>query len=238
MIIARVPRPAIKAVLLDIDDTLLDFGSSSRDAYARAMEETGYNLPPETFQTFRGINIRLWEAVEKGEMTKDVLHEKRWNLIFDALGLGSLDGKKFEAAFYQRLTETAFPIDGAMEILAYLASKYKLYGASNASHDQQWERLRKAGFDVYFTDVFVSRDFGVNKPAAGFYDCCFERMEPRPLPGETALIGDSLSADISGGNAYGLYTVWYNHNDLPDPTDPALVPCVKVDHLMEIRTVL
>ncbi len=238
MIVRNATRPAIRAVLIDIDDTLLDFGSSSIDAYGFAVERTGYDLPPGAFETFRRINVGLWEAVEKGEMTKAELHENRWNIIFDALGLGTLDGKRFEDAFYGRLSETAFPIAGAKEILAYLSSKYRLYTASNASHDQQRERLRKAGLDAYFTDFFVSADLGANKPSKAFYDRCFERMEPRPLPKETALIGDSISADISGGNRYGLYTVWYNHNRLPDPADPALAPCAKVDSLAEIAEIL
>ena len=239
MIVRNGAQPKnVRAVLIDIDDTLLDFGSSSIDAYHHAVETTGYDLPPDAFATFRRINVGLWEAVEKGEMTKAELHANRWNIIFDALGLNELDGKKFEAAFFGRLSLTAFPIDGAKEALAYLASKYKLYGASNASHDQQWERLRKAGFDGYFTDCFVSCDLGANQPTAAFFDRCFERMDPRPLPKETALIGDSISADISGGNAYGLYTIWYNHNKLPDPTDPVLAPRVKVDSLFEIFDVL
>ena len=48
----------------------------------------------------------------------------------------------------------------------------------------------------------------------------------------------SISADTSGGNAYGLYTIWYNHNRKPDPADPALLPCAKVDSLEAIRTIL
>jgi 2-haloacid dehalogenase len=239
MIVRNRRRPRrIRAVLIDIDDTLLDFGSSSVDAYDYALERTGYELPPDAFQTFRRINVGLWEAVEKGEMTKAELHATRWNTIFAALGLNELDGKRFEDAFYGRLSVTAFPIEGAKETLAYLASKYRLYAASNASHDQQQARLRKAGLDGFFTDIFVSGTLGANKPTKAFFDACFGRMDPRPLPKETALIGDSISADVSGGNAYGLYTVWYNHNRLPDPADPALAPSVKVDSLFDISKVL
>jgi len=228
----------VKTVLIDIDDTLLDFSESSKDAIRFAVEKTGFDLPPDIHPVFWKINSVLWEKVERGEIDKYGLYRIRWKTIFHAIGRDDLDGAVFEEAFYNRLSETAYPVRGAKEILAYLASKYALYTASNANHNRQRERLAKAGLDGFFTDFFVSSSLGANKPTAEFFDRCFERMEPRPLPEETVLIGDSISADISGGNAYGLFTVWYNHNRKPDPTDPALIPCVKVDSLEEIRAIL
>ena len=44
-----------------------------------------------------------------------------------------------------------------------------------------------------------------------FFDGCFAQL-PGVLPEETMIIGDSLTADIAGGKAYGLKTCWFNKN--------------------------
>ena len=227
-----------KAVLIDIDDTLLDFRACSSLALDYAIARTGYELPDNTFETFWTINNSLWEQVERGEITKPRLHEMRWNTIFHAMGFDEYDGPLFEEHFYGKLRDYAVLIPGADELLAYLSKKYNLYAASNSSHDQQKARLSKVGLDQYFTGIFVSESLGHQKPTKEFFDACFERMGGFFNRENTVLIGDSITADIRGGNRYGMETIWYNHNRKPNPTDPADYPTVKVDSLLEIKKYL
>ena len=149
------------------------------------------------------------------ELTTQQLFAFRWNRIFDALGIRA-DGAAFEQRFLDLLYETAIPVDGAAEICRYLKDKYILCAASNAFHDQQLNRLKIAGLLPFFDHVFVSESLGYRKPETEFFDAC-RAFLPGVAADECVMIGDSLTADISGGRAAGMKTIWYNHTRRPVP---------------------
>ena len=105
----------LKAVLMDIDDTLLDFGKCAEQAMRVGFAEWGLPFGDSTYQTFTRINDGLWRMIERGELTTQQLFAFRWNRIFDALGIRA-DGAAFEQRFLDLLYETAIPVDGAAEI--------------------------------------------------------------------------------------------------------------------------
>ena len=75
----------LKAVLMDIDDTLLDFGKCAEQAMRIGFAEWGLPYDDSTYATFTRINDGLWLMIERGELTTQQLFEFRWNRIFDAL---------------------------------------------------------------------------------------------------------------------------------------------------------
>jgi len=102
----------LKAVLMDIDDTLLDFGKCAEQAMRIGFAEWGLPYDDSTYATFTRINDGLWLMIERGELTTQQLFQFRWNRIFDALGIQA-DGAAFEKRFLDLLYETAIPVDGA-----------------------------------------------------------------------------------------------------------------------------
>ncbi len=199
----------IKAVLIDIDNTLLDFNACAEQSMLSAGKEMGIPLPHNVMETFLPINNRLWAKIEKGELDLDGLHKVRWNTVFEALKVKG-DGPSFEKVFKRNLYYSACPVEGAVDICKYLSSRYKLYSASNGPYDQQEYRLKKAGLLPYMTDIFVSERAEASKPSPLFFDYCFGRMDGI-LPSEAIMIGDSTSADIKGAKDYGLLTCWFDY---------------------------
>lgn len=200
----------IKAVLFDIDDTILDFGKCAEWAVKTAMEEKNTEYRHEYYGVFKRINDDLWKKLEKGEITREELLDRRFKEIFSELGI-ELDGREFEVRFLDLLHESTEEVPGARELLKYLHSKnYRIYAVSNAMQIQQETRLKKSGLSRYFDGVFTSELLGASKPSRAFFGAFFERV-PDISKDEVILIGDSLSADISGGKRYGLTTCWFNH---------------------------
>ena len=82
----------MKAIFIDIDNTLLDF-----DAYVRTTMEQGFahfGLPayrPEMYHTFTAENNKLWRQIEQGTLTFRELEEIRWNNVFAALDKSYVD---------------------------------------------------------------------------------------------------------------------------------------------------
>ena len=221
----------VKAVLIDIDNTLLDFNASAEKAMRDGFAFYGLTCPENLFGVFKKINDGLWLKIEKGEMTRADLHKIRWNTVFGELGV-KFDGEIFEKTFLGNLHDCAVPVVGAEDLLKYLSAKYPVYAASNAFYEQQVHRLSVSGLSPYITELFVSEKIGFSKPDARFFDKCFEKIPFSPA--QSAMIGDSLSADIDGGKKYGLITCWYN------PTGMRIAaPCADfiVNDLSEIKNV-
>lgn len=224
----------IRIILLDVDNTLLDFNKCSAASIQEGFREFGLTYRPEMFPVFLDINDRLWYEIEQGRLTREGLHNIRFPWIFDKLGIDA-DGVAFERRYAQLLHESHIPVDGAPELLEYLSGTYDLYVASNASEEQQAHRLRLAGMLRYFKGMFVSQEIGAPKPSRAFFERCMERLGDPPKE-EVLLIGDSLTADMQGGVDFGLRTCWYNHNHLPRDTAPPVD--YTVDHLREIMELL
>lgn len=214
----------IKAVLLDIDDTLLDFARCAERSMAAGFQDFGLSYDPAMFAVFQRINNGLWAQIETGDITREELFAVRWNRIFEVLGIRS-DGPAFEKRFLHHLEESAVPVDGAGKLVAYLAPRYMLCAASNGPHLQQVRRLEKAGMTPGITHVFTSQLLEAEKPSPAFFQRCFERLSGI-APEETMMIGDSLTADMAGAKAYGMQTCWYA------PHAPKEMPVPRPDHIV------
>ena len=163
----------ITTVLIDVDDTLLDFHEGARDAMNRGFLEVGLEFTDDKFDTFSKINDVLWRKIETKEITREELYRVRWNLVFDAIGI-DYDGEKFEEIFLKMLQTSSVPVPNAIEITEYLSKKYTVCVASNAPHEQQILRMNNVGLTPYIDHIFTSERFGHEKPGAKFFDCCFE----------------------------------------------------------------
>ncbi len=222
----------IKAVLIDIDNTLLDFNKSADLAIKMGCEKYALPYNDITFPTFKRINDQLWKRIEKKTLTRKELHEIRFDLIFSELKI-DFDGKTFEKTFLENLNVCACKIDGAEDIMRYLSQKYAVFTASNAPSEQQIKRLNASGLMKYVKKPFISQAIGYDKPDSRFFDNCFNQMDGITKE-ESILIGDSLSADIKGGINYGIKTIWYNFEKIKvnSPAD------YTVNSLEEIKNIL
>ena len=193
---------------MDVDDTLLDFKECARQNVRNCFKKNGLEYSDDIFEFFLNRNIILWKRIEDGLLTVDELHRTRWAGIFHDLGIEA-DGPAFELDFIAGLRDTSVPVAGSREAMKYLHSKYKVYVVSNASNLQQSTRLGKAGLMQYVDGIFGSLDIGYNKPSREYFDYCFGQLGGT-RPDQIVIVGDSLNADISGGQAYGLHTIWFN----------------------------
>ncbi len=206
----------LKTVLIDIDNTLLDFDRCAEASIRQGLSELGIPCPAGMFPVFRRVNDTLWREIEKGNLTRPGLRAIRWPWIFDRFDIDA-DGEAFEDRFVQLLWESHESVDGAEDLLRHLSARYALYAASNAPAGEQEHRLRLAGFDRYFQGLFISQEMGgAPKPSREFFDACFQRLGNPPRE-EVLLIGDSLTADIQGAAAYGLPCCWFDHDGTGAP---------------------
>ena len=226
---------AYKFLLFDLDHTLLDFESAEETALTQMLE--GMNFPNiQAFKDYyKPMNQGLWKDLEQKKLTKQELVDSRFAIGFAHFGI-TVDGAEMALRYqdYISLQGQSFP--GAEEMLAELVERgYQLYGATNGVTAIQEGRLAHSTIAPYCKEVFISEQLQTQKPDPDF----FERVGQR-IPGfskeQALMIGDSLTADIVGGNASGIDTVWYNP-DRKENTSPA-VPTYEADSYSKILALL
>lgn len=223
-----------KIILLDLDNTIIDFNECARHSIMGIFDKLGFEYTESVFKTFIEENTKIWKRLEKGEITKPFLRANRWNIILEKLGI-SYDGTIIEEMFENGVAQGAYPVEYAYELLDYLYNKYDIYVVSNGFRFVQESRVKIGGYDKYFKELFLSEDIGIQKPDIKFFDYCYEKLG-YPHKEDLILIGDSLSADIKGGNNFEIDTIWFNKNNEMLKDD--IKPTYTVTSLKEIENIL
>ena len=197
----------MRALLLDLDDTLLDFHAAERHALSFALSSLGIPPKEEYIAAYSKLNHEMWQKMEAGGLTKERLRKTRFPIFLESMGL-SADGQKMAQTYEAQLTDCAFTVEGAIPTLDVLKKDYALYAVSNGTSAVQRNRIAKSGLQPYFQGVFLSEEIGYAKPAKEFFSAVFQVI---PFaPNQTVIVGDSLSADILGANNFGIRSVWLN----------------------------
>lgn len=222
-----------KALLLDADDTLLDFQVNEQESVKKVFQRLGLSADDSVLAQYSAINRELWLAHERGEITKQMIWDQRFVRLFKTLNCRA-DGLKAERLYRVALGEGAQTIPGAVELCQELSGTYRLYIVTNGTAQTQYSRIHNAGIGRWVRGVFISEELGAPKPNAAFFDAVFERI---PFSRQEALIvGDSLTSDIQGGVNAGIDTCWYNPARLKRDKGPC--PTFEIHELNELKDVL
>ncbi len=197
-------------ILIDLDDTLFDFKKAEAKALCCTLEKLGIKPTQAITERYSEINDCMWKRLEKGEMTREEVKSKRFEVLFKELKVHT-DCKLARNIYETTLSRDHIFIEGAENLLKTLYGKYRLYLVSNGSTHIQKGRIASSGIEKYFDRIFISEDVGSNKPSKEYFDYCFEKID-NFCKEETIILGDSLTSDMKGGNNAGISTCWFNPN--------------------------
>lgn len=175
-----------KAVLFDLDGTLLDYRQAQRNATDTVDEFKLVNSPEVQGYESRGVPAPGSEKMKLAFSTHFV----------------TADPVTFLRKYFQRLSQEGIPIPGAEKLLVQLAGKTKLAVVSNGPGAVQNPRLEKAGLAHFFPDRFYSRDMGIAKPDPEILRIAMQALGVEAE--ETLFIGDSTSSDQPAAEAAGV----------------------------------
>lgn len=202
-------------VLLDLDNTILDFDMAEMTALGRAFAEMGVPYDDALLKRYNQINIRHWEMLEDGVLTRDQVLVRRFEALYREAGMEA-DAFRTQALYESLLAEGHWFMPGAEDLLETLAGKARLILCSNGTASVQEGRIASAGIGPYFEKIFVSEHMGANKPEKRYFDLCFAEI-PDFDRERCIMLGDSLTSDIRGGINAGVKTCWFNPRRKPNP---------------------
>ncbi len=197
----------IKAVVFDLDNTLVDFMAMKRqavDAAITAMIDAGLDL------TFDKIKSHI----------DDIYREQgiEYQRVFDQLlqeSLGYLDHRILSSGIiaYRRAREAALrPYPHATATLMQLVKKgVRLAVVSDAPAREAWLRLCYMNFHHIFDAVVTYDDTGERKPSPKPFLTALKSIAVEPH--EAMMVGDWAERDMVGAKNVGMQTAFAKYGD-------------------------
>jgi putative hydrolase of the HAD superfamily len=213
-------KPALRAVLFDLDDTLFDHAFGARAALSRvhAMHACFGRSPFDAFETAHADHLEtLHQRVVAGEIDIDTARRERFRRLFRAADVDPDDEalRQTAAAYRECYLASRRPVNGALELLKALKPHVRIGIVSNNLLQEQQEKVRLCGFEPFLDALVVSEEAGVAKPDPAIFAIALDRLGCDPAG--AVMIGDSWANDIRGARAAGLRCIWFNPDARPIP---------------------
>jgi len=191
----------IKAILFDVDNTLIDFMKMKQEAVragVSAMIAAG--LPMKQIEAECEI-WRLYQeyGYEYQKIFQKVLKHKMGRVDYSVLSAGVVAYKRKKEGFL-------VPYPGVKDTLPLLRKKgYKLGILSDAPRIQAWLRLASMGLHKMFDVVVTFDDTGKRKPSLLPFKKAIEKLKVKPE--NIVMVGDSIKRDIKSARCLGMKTI-------------------------------
>ena len=202
-------------LLLDADGTLFDYDRAELEALRLTFEAAGQPFRPAYAEAYRRINGAIWREFELGQITQARLRTRRFERLFDEVGL-DLDLAGFSRAYLRHLALGTHLLPGAEETLRALHGRAGLALMTNGLEEVQRPRLERSTIGGYFDVVVISEEVGAAKPDPAIFEAALARMGLPPRE-QVLMVGDSLTSDVTGANRAGIDACWFNPAGLPLP---------------------
>jgi REG-2-like HAD superfamily hydrolase len=222
----------LRAVFLDIGDTVLRANPSWEGVYTLALEEYGISVQPEalrdalrkTYHHGRYGFEESFEATPESSFRRAVEMDER---ALSELGIGPMPDE-----FYRRLSELFLLVSSwhvfpdAMPALEALRSRNLVIGAVSNWIWQLPELLHSLELVAHFDFVAASARVGYEKPHPEIFRHALR--EARVRPEEALHVGDHLDTDVAGAQSVGIAPVLIDRRDRFTQVDvPAGVPLIR-----------
>lgn len=222
----------LRAVFLDIGDTVLRANPSWEGVYTLALEEYGVTIPTADLRDAlrRAYHHGGWGFEGGFEPTPETSFRRTVEMdqrALSELGIGPLPEE-----FYRRLSELFMLVSSwhvfpdTLPALDALRSRGLVIGAVSNWMWQLPELLHSLELVSHFDFVVASARIGFEKPHPEIFRHALQEAEVRP--DEAMHVGDHLDADVQGAQAVGIAPVMIDRRERFTPADlPEGVPLIR-----------
>lgn len=180
--------------LFDLDGTLVDRDSAFR-VWARE------------FLVDHGLHDAALDVLFDIDARHPGPRDSFFAAVCQTFGLPISPGQLWEQ-YRRRMPELASCRDEDIDALRWLRrAGWRIGIVTNGMADNQLGKIRNTGLDGLVDGWCISGDVGVRKPDPEIFRLAAERCGCNPARGGW-MIGDGLAADVAGGQAAGLHTIW------------------------------
>ncbi|MBQ0929803.1 HAD family hydrolase [Ideonella alba] len=195
----------VRALLFDLDDTLLDDRGAMADAVLLLRQR--HRLAPDIAddvlaEHWDRVGRDLWRRMERGELDLNGQRRERMRRVFDA-GLSDNDADALVADYLEAYARSWRLLPGALDLLQATAHLPRA-AVTNGHEPQALRKLEHTGIHAHFDVVLTPQRSGTRKPDPRMFRQALDLLGVAPA--EAAMIGDNAEADIAPAQALGMAT--------------------------------
>jgi putative hydrolase of the HAD superfamily len=218
---------SIKAVLFDLDNTLLD-----RQTAFLQVAQAFYN----SYAAVRGKHTQ--EEVVSLLVSWDAFGtapRHAFERALDAWPDIGISTCEMMGWYYDELCRAIKPDKRALALVADLNKEGLPWGVVTNGSAVQHVKVKVAGVGNMAPFVIVSSDFGHSKPEPPIFHEALRRLGGIPAE-NTLFVGDNPDTDIKGAETVGMQTAWVRlGRHFPEHLPP---PDHEVDHVVDLRPII
>ena len=210
-----------KAILFDLDETIISFGSR-RQILQEVIEEFGDVFAPFTPQAagqamedgFRAF----WSDEARAAVWRQNLVEGRILAVeqgFSTLrpqapALTAEFARAFGARFHAYREEQAKFFPGALETIQALRARNVLLAlVTNGAAAPQRAKVERFALAPLFHHIQIEGEAGFGKPQEQAYLHAMRTLDVAPQ--ETWMVGDNLEWEVAAPQRLGIFSIWHDH---------------------------
>jgi putative hydrolase of the HAD superfamily len=230
-----------RAILFDLDDTILAYDAASTGCWETACAHfaTRLNgvLPQDVVDGIRRQSDWFWsdpERFRQGRLNLERARQQVVSAVFAELGIpdGGLatDLARLRTEIHE---QRIAPFPGAIDALRALQSrKVRMALVTNGASDKQRAKIDRYALAVFFDCIVVEGEFGCGKPDERVFRHALSRLD---VPPEDAwMVGDNLLHDIAPAQALGMTGIWHDHRGSGLPNRSPCAPVRVIRRLSDL----
>jgi putative hydrolase of the HAD superfamily len=220
-----------KAVLLDLDETILAYPTSSDECWQTVCHRFSGWIPAypsmEVFDAIRAYRDWYWSDGERrywGRLHLDVARHEIVRGALLQLGVDDSSLAQQIAQGYAIVREDGIqPFPGALEVLRRLRDhQVALALITNGPVEVQESKIQQHALTAFFDCILISGKLGFGKPEERIFHKALDHLQVRPC--ETWMIGDDLEWDVAASQRLGITGIWLDSSSKGLPSSSTVHP--------------
>jgi putative hydrolase of the HAD superfamily len=239
-----VSGAAVRAVLFDLDDTLLDYTGGVSELWAATCRDAAgpAGLDGEALAiAVQEARTWFWGDPVR-HRTERVQMLAAWGKIASRAlaGIGCSNDElatRIAAEFHARRCAADRLFADTRPCLDALRARGHVLGlVTNGDRRMQRDKLARHGLAAYFDAVAIEGEVGIGKPEAAIFRHALDALGI--APGDAVMIGDNLEWDVGGAERVGIAGVWLDRAGGDAPPSGPVSPRHVVRSLDEVIALL
>lgn len=231
-----------KAVLFDLDGTLMDFHACETNSLKNAFVSVGILHEgcitwSKLWETYAPINSHYWNQRAQCRLTRDEVIERSIRDTLIALDMSGSPAYSLSRIYWRLFCQAAYLEPGAKETLRALRGRVALGLVTNGYKDAQRGRIQASGLSKYFATIVISEEVGCAKPEPQIFDVALSQLCVKRS--QALYVGDSIEHDYKGALNAGIDFCHYDPGNSRPELDPEpVLRIVRLQDLGEMRFVM
>ena len=209
------PHHLPKAMLIDLDDTILAFDLVAKDAWRAVCDAHVDDLPGWTSeQLVAGIDSYrrwFWSDPDRHRLARLNLTNVRHEVVLGAFRQMGIDSprvaRRIGEDYAREREQRVQPFPGAVETLDTLqAARVRTALITNGNSAGQRAKIDRFDLARYFDLIMIEEEFGAGKPEEQVYRHALQQLDSQPA--ETWMIGDNLEWEVAAPQRLGITGIW------------------------------